>query len=99
MQWQDLFIGIANIGVIFAMLPVVLSLFGFKTVDLGLMVTGFLYGSLLIIMAIGIYGLGAVFGGTATLAAGILWLFIAALECVRVKREHKRKGVPTRGDS
>ncbi|OGJ54590.1 hypothetical protein A2880_01115 [Candidatus Peribacteria bacterium RIFCSPHIGHO2_01_FULL_49_38] len=92
MSWQDLLIGIANVGFILALLPLLFSLFGVKTIELGLVFTGIMYGCFLILATIGILGLGAYFGGIATLAAGILWFGIAIVAKVRAKNRPREFG-------
>jgi hypothetical protein len=85
MAWQDALIAISNVGFIIALLPLLLSLFGIKTVELGLVMTGVIYGSFLILAAIGIFSLGAYFGGIATLMGGIMWYIIAGTAWIKVR--------------
>ena len=91
MSWQDLLIGIANVGFILALLPLLFSLFGVKTIELGLVFTGIMYGSFLILVTIGVLGLGAYFGGIATFTTSILWFCIAIVAKVRAKNRPLEK--------
>jgi len=60
MTWQDIAIGVSNIGFLIALLPLLLSLFGIKTIHIGLVATGLLYGSFLFLTAAGILALARI---------------------------------------
>lgn len=91
MNWPDAAIAIANVGFILALTPLLLSLFGLKTIKLGIIVTGLTYGSFLVLAALGILGLGSRWGGLATLAGGFMWFVIALVAALRGKGHKKQQ--------
>lgn len=87
MNLPSTLIGIAQVGFIVALIPTLLSLLGIKTINIGLTITGVVYGLFLVMAAIGILGLGATLGGVATLGGAVMWFIIAFFAARRSKGE------------
>ena len=84
MSWQDIVISISNAGFIIALFPLFFStVFGVKTIQIGLSITGFVTSFFLVLMGIAVISFGAVVGGSLIFISAVGWLIIAIAALAR----------------
>lgn len=87
MSWQDIAISVSNIALAIAILPIFLNVvFGIKTINVALSITGLTTFFFLSIIGISVISLGAKTGGSMALISAIMWLIIGLASWLKSRK-------------